>query len=199
MHTGVVLPLLLSLFLRGRLADEGAPGVVEKLLLEAAERQVGVRVVSDGGYRRLAYAGGDVPPERGVCTDVVVRAYCNVGIDLKVLVHEDLQRAFAAYPQLWDARRPDRNFDHRRVPNLATFFARLGQALPVSREAADDRPGEIVTWRLASGRPHIGIVSARLEGGRPLVIHDTGAGTVFEDVLFANPVTGRFRYPVPRP
>jgi uncharacterized protein YijF (DUF1287 family) len=197
-RTGVVLPLLLSLFLQGRLAAEGAPGVVEKLL-EGAERQVGVTVVYDGSYRRLAYPGGDVPPERGVCTDVVVRAYRNAGIDLQALVHEDLRRAFAAYPQLWGARRPDRNIDHRRVPNLATFFARHGEVLPVSREAADYRPGEIVTWRLASGLPHIGIVSARLEGGRPLVIHNIGAGTVFEDVLFANPVTGRFRYPVPRP
>lgn len=198
MRTGVVLPLLLSLFLQGRLAAEGAPGVVEKLL-EGAERQVGVTVVYDGSYRRLAYPGGDVPPERGACTDVVIRAYRNAGIDLQVLVHEDLQRAFAAYPQLWGARRPDRNIDHRRVPNLATFFARHGEVLPVSRDAADYLPGEIVTWRLASGLPHVGIVSARLAGGRPLVIHNIGAGTVFEDVLFANPVTGRFRYPAPRP
>ena len=197
MRTGVVLPLLLSLFLRGRLAAEDAPGVVEKLL-EGAERQVGVTVVYDGSYRRLAYPGGDVPPERGVCTDVVVRAYRNAGIDLQVLVHEDLKRAFAAYPQLWGARRPDRNIDHRRVPNLATFFARHGEVLPVSREARDYRPGDIVTWRLASGLPHIGIVSARVAGGQPLVIHNIGAGTVFEDVLFANPVTGRFRYPVSR-
>lgn len=198
MRTSVVLPLLLALFLRGRLAAEGVPDAVARML-EGAERQVGVTVIYDGSYRRLAYPGGDVPLERGVCTDVVVRAYRNAGIDLQVLVHEDLRRAFAAYPQLWGARRPDRNIDHRRVPNLATFFARHGQALPVSREAADYRPGEIVTWRLASGLPHIGIVSARLEVGRPLVIHNIGAGTVFEDVLFANPVTGRFRYPVPRP
>ena len=198
MRTGVVLPLLLALLLRGRLAAEGVPEAVARML-EGAERQVGVTVIYDGSYRRLAYPGGDVPLERGVCTDVVIRAYRNAGIDLQVLVHEDLQRAFAAYPQLWGARRPDRSIDHRRVPNLATFFARHGQALPVSREARDYRPGDIVTWRLASGLPHVGIVSARLEGGRPLVIHNIGAGTVFEDVLFANPVTGRFRYPVPRP
>ncbi len=198
MRTGVVLPLLLALFLRGRLAAEGVPDAVARML-EGAERQVGVTVIYDGSYRRLGYPGGDVPLERGVCTDVVVRAYRNAGIDLQVLVHEDLQRAFAAYPRLWGARRPDRNIDHRRVPNLATFFARHGEVLPVSREAADYRSGEIVTWRLASGLPHVGIVSARREGGRPLVIHNIGAGTVFEDVLFANPVTGRFRYPVPRP
>jgi hypothetical protein len=194
MRTVVVIPLLLALFLRGRLAAEGVPGVVARML-EGAERQVGVTVIYDGSYRRLAYPGGDVPPERGVCTDVVVRAYRNAGIDLQVLVHEDLRRAFAAYPRAWGMRGPDRNIDHRRVPNLATFFTRHGVVLPASREARDYRPGDIVTWRLASGLPHVGIVSARVAGGRPLVIHNIGAGTVFEDVLFANPVTGHFRYP----
>jgi hypothetical protein len=184
----------LAFLLAGPLAAQPDGDVVGRVL-EGAERQVGVTVVYDGSYRRLDYPGGDVPPERGVCTDVVVRAYRNAGIDLQVLVHEDLRRAFAAYPQLWGTRRPDRNIDHRRVPNLATFFARHGEVLPVSREAADYRPGEIVTWRLASGLPHVGIVSSRLAGGRPLVIHNIGAGTVFEDVLFANPVTGRYRYP----
>jgi len=164
-------------------------------MVEGAERQVGVTVLYDGSFRRLAYPGGDVPPERGVCTDVVVRAYRNAGIDLRVLVHEDLRRAFAAYPRMWGMRGPDRNIDHRRVPNLAKFFARHGTVLPVSREASDYRPGDIVTWRLASGLPHIGIVSAHVSGDRPLVIHNIGAGTVFEDVLFANPVTEHYRYP----
>jgi hypothetical protein len=164
-------------------------------VLEGAQRQVGVTVLYDGSYRRLAYPGGDVPPERGVCTDVVVRAYRNAGIDLQVLVHEDLRRAFAAYPRTWGTRGPDRNIDHRRVPNLATFFTRHGSVQPASHRAADYLPGDIVTWRLASGLPHIGIVSARVLEGRPLVIHNIGAGTVFEDVLFANPVTGHFRYP----
>jgi uncharacterized protein YijF (DUF1287 family) len=195
---GSVRLVALALFLAGPLAAQPA-GDVAGRVLAGAERQVEVTVVYDGTYRRLGYPGGDVPPERGVCTDVVVRAYRNAGVDLQVLVHEDLRRSFAAYPRAWGMRGPDRNIDHRRVPNLATFFARHGQALPVSREARDYRPGDIVTWRLASGLPHVGIVSARLEGGRPLVIHNIGAGTVFEDVLFANPVTGRFRYPVPRP
>jgi uncharacterized protein YijF (DUF1287 family) len=164
-------------------------------MLEGAVRQVGVTVIYDGSYRRLAYPGGDVPPERGVCTDVVVRAYRNAGIDLQVLVHEDLRRSFAAYPRMWGTRGPDRNIDHRRVPNLATFFTRHGTVLPASRQAGDYLPGDIVTWRLASGLPHVGIVSTRVAGERPLVIHNIGAGTVFEDVLFANPVTGHFRYP----
>jgi len=184
----------LALLLAAPLAAQPA-GDVAGRVLEGAVRQVGVTVVYDGTYRRLAYPGGDVPPERGVCTDVVVRAYRNAGIDLQVLVHEDMRRAFGAYPQVWGARRPDRNIDHRRVPNLATFFARHGETLPVSRDAADYRPGEIVTWRLPSGLPHVGLVSARFAGGRPLVVHNIGAGTVYEDVLFAWPVTGRYRYP----
>lgn len=194
MRPRALLPLLLALLLRGRLAAESATDVVARIL-EGAERQVGVTVLYDGSYRRLAYPGGDVPPERGVCTDVVIRAYRNAGIDLQVLVHEDLRRAFAAYPRMRGVPRPDRNIDHRRVPNLATFFARHGTVLPASRDAGDYRPGDIVTWRLASGLPHVGIVSARVSGGRPLAIHNIGAGTVFEDVLFAHPITGHFRYP----
>lgn len=195
---GAVRLTALALLLAGPLAAQPAGDVVQSVL-EGAERQVGVTVVYDGSYRRLAYPGGDVPPERGVCTDVVVRAYRNAGIDLQVLVHEDMRRAFGAYPQLWGARRADRNIDHRRVPNLATFFARHGEVLPGSRVAADYRPGEIVTWRLASGLPHVGIVSARSSGSRPLVVHNVGAGTVLEDVLFANPVTGHYRYPPAAP
>jgi hypothetical protein len=184
----------LFLVLAGPLAAQ-EPGSVAARVLEAAERQVGVTVVYDGSYRRLAYPGGDVPPERGVCTDVLVRAFRGAGIDLQRLVHEDMSRAFAAYPRAWGLSRPDRNIDHRRVPNLATFFARHGERIPPSRGAADYRPGEIVTWRLPSGLPHVGLVSGRVASGRPLVIHNVGAGTVFEDVLFAWPVTGRFRYP----
>lgn len=186
------LALLLAGLSPGRLGAE--EGVVARLL-EGADRQVGVTVVYDGSYRKLAYPGGDVPAERGVCTDVVVRAFRGAGIDLQLLVHEDMTRAFAAYPRAWGMRAPDRNIDHRRVPNLATFFARHGTALPVSRNAADYLPGEIVTWRLPSGLPHVGLVSARVDGGRPLVIHNIGAGTVYEDVLFAFPITGRYRYP----
>jgi len=186
------LALLLAGLSPGRLGAE--EGIVARLLA-GADRQVGVTVVYDGSYRKLAYPGGDVPAERGVCTDVVVRAFRGAGIDLQLLVHEDMTRAFAAYPRAWGTRAPDRNIDHRRVPNLATFFARHGTALPVSRNAADYLPGEIVTWRLPSGLPHVGLVSARVEGGRPLVVHNIGAGTVYEDVLFAFPITGRYRYP----
>lgn len=196
-------PAVLALFCAATPIARAEGGLVARLL-EGAEKQVGVTVVYDGSYRRLAYPGGDVPLERGVCTDVLVRAYRHAGIDLQVLVHEDMRRAFDAYPKAWGLSHPDRNIDHRRVPNLATFFTRHGEKLPVPRDAADYRPGEIVTWRLPNGLPHVGLVSARRANGRPLVVHNIGRGAVFEDVLLAWPVTGRWRYPpatasTPRP
>lgn len=164
-------------------------------LVAAARAQVGITLGYDGRYRRLAYPGGDVPLETGVCTDVLVRAFRVIGIDLQQRVHEDMRRAFSAYPPLWGLAKPDRNIDHRRVPNLQAYFRRHGQTLSVSDRAADYQPGEIVLWRLDSGLPHIGLVSDRAQDGRPLVIHNIGAGTREEDVLFAYRIEGRFRYP----
>lgn len=165
-------------------------------LIAGAKAQVGVTVHYDGSYRQLAYPGGDIPRDRGVCTDVVIRAFRAAGIDLQRLVHEDMQRNFAAYPKAWGLRRPDANIDHRRVPNLATFFTRKGRKLPVTRRGADYRPGDIVTWRLASGVPHIGIVSdvAVPRSDRRLVVHNIGAGAQNEDVLFAYQLTGHYRW-----
>ncbi len=171
-------------------ADGGAAALVA-----AARKQVGVTVRYDPAYRRLDYPGGDVPPDRGVCTDVLVRAYRGLGIDLQVLVHEDMTARFADYPKLWGLSRPDRNIDHRRVPNLAVFFARHGRTLPVTRAADDYAAGDIVTWRLPSGVPHIGLVSDRRSGrGTPLVIHNIGLGAVEADVLFLYAITGHYRY-----
>jgi uncharacterized protein YijF (DUF1287 family) len=155
---------------------------------------VGVTIHYDGSYRPIPYPGGDVPAERGVCTDVIVRAYRRIGIDLQRLVHEDMTRAFRSYPGRWGLPGPDPNIDHRRVPNLVAFFARHGQSLPVSRRAADYLPGDIVTWRLPSGNPHIGLVTDREREGRRLIVHNIGAGTVIEDTLFAFPMTGHYRY-----
>jgi uncharacterized protein len=163
-------------------------------LLAAAHAQVGVTVLYDGRYVRLAYPGGDVPVDRGVCTDVLVRAYRAIGIDLQQRVHEDMRANFAAYPRLWGLRSPDRNIDHRRVPNLATWFARHGETLEASAEGADYQPGDIVTWRLASGLPHIGLVSDRRSDGRPLIVHNIGAGVRIEDGLFSHRITGHYRY-----
>ena len=174
------------------LAQERAPRTTR--ILEGAHRQVGVTTIYDGRYAVIPYPGGDVSLERGVCCDVIVRAYRHAGLDLQVLVHEDMRRSFASYPRKWGLTKPDPNIDHRRVPNLATFFARHGRELPVTSRAADYRPADIVTWRLPSGASHIGLVSDRVADGRPLVVHNVGAGTRLEDVLFAYVVTGHYRY-----
>lgn len=168
-------------------------------LVTAVRGQVGVTLIYDPAYSRLGYPGGDVPRERGVCTDVIVRAYRDaLDLDLQVLVHEDMRRAFSAYPPLWGLRKTDRNIDHRRVPNLQAFFKRAGAALPVSENAADYRPGDIVSQMLPGNLPHIGIVvdERTVDGVRPLIVHNIGAGARLEDVLFAYPVTGHYRYRV---
>ena len=159
--------------------------------LAGAKAQVGRTRSYDPSYRRIAYPGGDVPIETGVCSDVVIRAFRGAGIDLQVLVHEDMKANFAAYPRNWGLRGTDTNIDHRRVPNLATFFRRRGRTLSLTR---DFKPGDIVTWRLASGVPHIGIVSDVKRGERYLMVHNIGSGAQLEDVLFAYTVTGHFRW-----
>jgi len=167
-------------------------------LVAAALEQTAQPVVYDGSYRRIPYPGGDVPPQVGVCTDVVVRAYRRIGVDLQLEVHEDMMRAFRAYPQLWGLPRPDANIDHRRVPNLQTFLRRAGAERAVSREAGDYRAGDLVTWMLPGNLPHIGLVSDRLSttSRSPLVVHNIGQGPKLEDVLFAYPITGHYRYRV---
>ena len=163
----------------------------------AAHKRTQQSVVYDPAYRRIAYPGGDVPNDRGVCSDVVVRSLRAVGVDLQQLVHEDMRANFAAYPQIWSARGPDRNIDHRRVPNLETFFRRAGARLETSLEPIDYEPGDIVAWDLradAGVLPHIGVVSDRVgPSGWPMVVHNIGAGPKLEDVLFLWPITGHYR------
>jgi uncharacterized protein YijF (DUF1287 family) len=165
-------------------------------VIDGAKKQVGVTRLYDGRYVRLSYPGGDVPIERGVCTDVIVRAYRHAGVDLQVRVHDDMKRNFAAYPKNWGLRRPDSNIDHRRVPNLQTFFRRKGERLPVTQRGADYKPGDIVTWLLSAGVPHIGIVSdVRVPNtDRYQIVHNVGSGAQIEDVLFAYEITGHYRY-----
>jgi uncharacterized protein YijF (DUF1287 family) len=174
-------------------AQDGATATAP--LVSAALAQTHTHVTYDGSYRRIAYPGGDVPETIGVCTDVVIRAYRKVGVDLQVKVHEDMARDFAAYPRQWGMTAPDANIDHRRVPNLQTFFRRAGGSLPVSREPRAYQPGDLVTWMLPGNLPHIGIVAAdRSPGGVPLVIHNIGRGPELEDALFRFPITGHYRY-----
>lgn len=171
-------------------------GVAGQDLVNAAKAQIGVTRYYDSRYHKLAYPGGDLPMDRGVCTDVVIRAYRKFGIDLQVLVHQDMKSAWSEYPNSWRMKSTDRNIDHRRVPNLATFFRRHGQSLPISRDRDAFLPGDIVTWQLSSGVPHIGIVSVeRSKTGTPLVIHNIGWGTLLEDRLFDFKITGHYRYP----
>jgi uncharacterized protein YijF (DUF1287 family) len=169
-------------------------------LVAAALERTGHRVTYDGSYRRIGYPGGDVPDHVGVCTDVVIRSYRALGIDLQRLVHEDMKADFEAYPDLWGLTRPDPNIDHRRVPNLQTYFRRQGAELPVTRDPADYRPGDLVTWMLPRNLPHIGIVVDRRsdDGERFLVVHNIGAGPKIEDLLLEFPITGHYRYPVGR-
>ncbi|MDD1622035.1 MAG: DUF1287 domain-containing protein [Methylococcaceae bacterium] len=171
-------------------------GVMGQDLADTAKAQIGVTLHYDSRYQKLAYPGGDVPLDRGVCTDVIIRAYRKFGIDLQVLVHQDMVKAWNQYPHLWSLKSTDKNIDHRRVPNLATFFKRRGQSLPVSNEPKAFLPGDIVTWQLPSGVPHIGLVSnERSKAGVSLIIHNIGGGTLLEDRLFEFKITGHYRYP----
>ncbi|QMV65854.1 DUF1287 domain-containing protein [Pseudomonas berkeleyensis] len=165
----------------------------DKLVLDA-RKQVGVTLSYDPAYRKLSYPGGDVPMATGVCTDVVIRALRQQGLDLQESVHRDMRGNFAVYPKHWGLSRPDSNIDHRRVPNLMTWFKRQGWSLPVKQDASAYRAGDIVTWDLGRGLTHIGIVSDRQAAtGTPLVLHNIGRGTQEEDILFAYRITGHYR------
>ena len=166
-------------------------------LVEAAVERTKHQVRYDGRYVALEYPEGDVPADMGVCTDVIIRSYRTIGIDLQVLVHEDMKANFGEYPALWGLGATDTNIDHRRVPNLQTFFSRNGESLEVSADPGSYRPGDIVTWMLPGNLPHIGIVIDEQSGetGHPLIVHNIGRGPVAEDILFQFPVTGHYRYP----
>ncbi|RYD38825.1 MAG: DUF1287 domain-containing protein [Verrucomicrobiaceae bacterium] len=166
-------------------------------VVEAARRQIGVTMTYDPAYTALKYPNGDVPREKGVCTDVVIRALRDgLSRDLQQLVHEDMKANFGAYPKNWGLTRADRNIDHRRVPNLRRFFERKGYALklPSPVDYSVFQPGDLVTCTVPPHLPHIMIVSDRKNaGGRPLVIHNIGGGAREEDVLASYPLTGHYR------
>ena len=152
-------------------------------------------------YVTLAYPGGDVPADTGVCTDLVVRAFRTIGLDLQEAVAEDMGADFAAYPKLWGLTRPDPNIDHRRVPNLMVWFQRHGEVLPITDHAADYRPGDVVVWDQGGGRTHIGLVTTRADllTGHPLIAHHNGGLPRIEDVLFAWAIVGHYRVTAGRP
>jgi uncharacterized protein YijF (DUF1287 family) len=164
-------------------------------IVTAARSQVGKTVSYDPSYVGLAYPNGDLPIEKGVCTDVVIRALRDASkIDLQKLVHEDMKAAFSAYPIIWGLKKPDPNIDHRRVPNLKTYFKRRGCSLVVTRKAKDYLSGDLVTCTVGRNLAHIMIVSdKKTPAGVPFVIHNIGGGAQEENRLFDFPITGHFR------
>lgn len=174
---------------------QGSP-VLQQVVASALEQTEQTRRY-DASYVQLDYPGGDVPLDRGACTDVVIRAFRRGGVDLQKLVHEDMTREFAAYPRTWGLPAPDANIDHRRVLNLMTFFQREGRSLPVTSRGEDYLPGDVVSWDLdGKGLTHIGIVSNLWtdETGNYLMVHNIGAGAKAENVLFEWRITGHYRY-----
>jgi uncharacterized protein YijF (DUF1287 family) len=167
-------------------------------IVDAARKQIGETLAYDPAYVILPYPNGDVPRDRGVCTDVVIRALRDgLSVDLQKLVHEDMKADFSAYPKHWGLKRPDRNIDHRRVPNLRAWFKRRGMELPLPKagDFAAFQPGDIVTCTVPRNLPHIMIVSEKTNAhGRPLVIHNIGGGAREEDVLAEFPMTGHYRW-----
>jgi len=173
----------------------GAEAAFPMRLAAGAEKRADVAEIYDPAYVKLAYPGGDVADDRGVCSDTVIRAFRYAGVDLQVEVHEDMRANFSAYPRLWGLRRPDRNIDHRRVPNLETLFSRRGGARTISQNPSDYRPGDVVSWRLSgTGLPHIGVITRQRQGAQPLIAHNIGAGTQREACLFSWPIKGWFRF-----
>jgi len=167
-------------------------------LIAAAIAQTQDNVTYNGAYFKITYPMGDVPTQYGVCTDVIIRAYRKLGIDLQELVHEDMRGNFSLYPakKNWGQTKTDTNIDHRRVPNLQTFFTRHGKKLNASDKPQDYQAGDLVTWILPGNLPHIGIVTDRrsADGQRPLIVHNIGAGPQLEDMLFAYSISGHYRY-----
>ena len=167
-----------------------------KQLADSAEVLTKQQVQYDPTYFRIDYPNGDVPANKGVCTDVIIRAYRKVGIDLQKEVHEDIKAHFDTYPKNWGLSQPDKNIDHRRVPNLMTFFARHGIVKQTTSNPKDYQHGDIVCWNLGGGIMHIGIVSGKksADGQRYLIVHNIGAGQVLEDCLFSYKIIGHYRY-----
>jgi uncharacterized protein YijF (DUF1287 family) len=167
-------------------------------LIKAAKERTTQDITYNGGYFSIPYPNGDVPSNIGVCTDLVIRSFRKVGVDLQQKVHEDMSDNFNLYPskRIWGLNKPDKNIDHRRVPNLQVFFQRFGVSLELTNKAEDYLPGDLVTWMLPGNLPHIGIVidERSSNGNIPLIAHNIGEGPRINDMLFDFPITGHYRY-----
>ncbi len=168
----------------------------EKKLSEATLTLTNDRVTYDPAYFSIPYPNGDVPTDKGVCTDVVIRAYRKVGIDLQKEVHEDMVANFSLYPKIWGLTKTDKNIDHRRVPNLMTFFSRYGKTKGITTNADDYIPGDIVCWNLGGAITHIGLVVDKksVDGKRFLIVHNIGGGQVLADCLFDYKIIGHYSF-----
>lgn len=168
----------------------------EQKLANAAIKLTKDKVVYNGIYVSIPYPNGDVPKGQGVCTDVIIRAYRKLGIDLQKEVHEDMKSNFSKYPKTWGLKNTDTNIDHRRVPNLEIFFSRKGQKLTVTKNPSNYKTGEIVTWIINDKMPHIGIIThlKSRDGKRFLIVHNVGGGQVLEDCLFIYKIVGHYKY-----
>jgi len=188
--------VIFLLMLAGTLYGQSAEVLYGEKLAGAALQLTGQEVIYDPGYYSIAYPNGDVPANRGVCSDVVIRAFRLVGTDLQQEVHEDMVAHFEVYPQIWGSRGPDSNIDHRRVPNLMKYFERFGTVKAITSTAADYLPGDVVCWNLGGGVTHIGIIIDRMseDGLRPMVVHNIGRGQVAEDCLFDYRIIGHYFY-----
>ena len=198
MRSSARVAVLVGLLCLGAAGTQSATPPLRQVtqVVTGALEQTGYTHLYDPAYVQLAYPGGDPPPDRGVCSDVVVRAFRRAGVDLQKEVHEDMARNFAAYPRQWHLRAPDPNIDHRRVPNLMTYFTRKGKSLPVTKRAEDYMPGDVVAWDLGTGQLHIGVVTdSRAPDTRDYeIVHNIGAGARLEDVLFSWTIIGHYRY-----
>lgn len=167
-------------------------------LSDAALELTKDNVTYDPSYFSIDYPNGDVPSDKGVCTDVIIRAYRKLGIDLQKNVHLDMRANFNVYPKLWGLKTTDKNIDHRRVPNLMTYFKRKGEEKSTSTKAKDYVAGDIVCWNLGGATTHIGIVVNKKskDGKRNLIVHNIGGGQVVQDCLFSFKIIGHYRYKI---
>jgi uncharacterized protein YijF (DUF1287 family) len=186
----------LTILLLAAVAQTAQAQDFEQRLSQAAINLTKDDVQYDPSYFRINYPNGDVPANKGVCTDVIIRAYRKLGTDLQKEVHEDMKANFDLYPKIWGLKKTDTNIDHRRVPNLMTFFKRHGETFRASTDALKYLAGDIVTWDIGGGTHHIGIVVNKksTDGQRLMVVHNIGGGQVLEDCLMKYKITGHFRY-----
>ena len=195
-HTPITTTAIIILLLLTSCVSAAGQTSFSEQLADSALVLTRQNVQYDPSYFQIDYPDGDIPADKGVCTDVIIRAYRKLGVDLQKEVHEDMTAHFDEYPKNWGLKTPDKNIDHRRVPNLMTFFKRHGTVKKITQDPNDYKPGDIVCWNLGGGITHIGIVSGKKsnDGQRYLIIHNIGAGQVAEDILFDYKIIGHYGY-----